>query len=91
MIKNYYTLQTQPQSAKEIITTLVNIGGTIKGGIKNISFVSFASGVLVPVTLLVPKLAITINDNKKLKKQNEELKQIIKMQQKKGELNEQTI
>ena len=90
-IKSALELQIKPQSAKEIVCSLVDIGGSMKEGIAQISYVSLAAGAIGTGAIIIPKLVITIKENKTLKEQNKELKQIVRTKIIQGELNEQTI
>lgn len=86
MIKNYLELQIQPQSAKEIINTLVDIGGSMKGGISKISHISLAIGAAGAGAILIPPLIITYNKNKTLKEQNKELNKKLQSNATQGEV-----
>lgn len=90
-IKSALDLQIKPQSAKEIINSIVDIGGTMKGGVSTISFVSLAIGAAGAGAILIPPLIITHNENKTLKEQNKELKQKILKNNIQGEVNEQKV
>lgn len=85
-IKSALDLQIKPQSAKEIISSIVDIGGSMKGGVSTISFVSLAIGAAGAGAILIPPLIITYNKNKTLKEQNKELNKKLQSNTTQGEV-----
>lgn len=91
MINNCYTLLIEPQSATEFVSTLVRIGGSMKGGARVLSLLSLGVGALTATTINSLKTHKIRKENKVLKEQNKELKEKLLKNNIQGEVNEQKI